>query len=111
MEGASIQAPPLLSLSANPNILSNGRRSLTPALSLVVNVNDIFDSQKIETITETDRLRQTSIRRNNGRTFSVGLAYRFGSFGGAGQRQGRPGGGGPGMRGAGGGMGPGGPGH
>ena len=89
----------------------NYRRSLTPALSLVVNVNDIFDSQKIETITETDRLRQTSIRRNNGRTFSVGLAYRFGSFGGAGQRQGRPGGGGPGMRGAGGGMGPGGPGH
>jgi outer membrane receptor protein involved in Fe transport len=81
----------------------NYRRSLTPALSLVVNINDLFDSQKMDTFTETDRLRQTSLRRFDGRTFSVGLSYRFGSFGGNGQRQGRPDGGGPGMRGMGGG--------
>jgi len=81
----------------------NYRRSLTPALSLVVNINDLFDSQKMDTFTENDRLRQTSIRRFDGRTVSVGLSYRFGSFGGNGQRQGRPDGGGPGMRGMGGG--------
>lgn len=88
----------------------NYRRSLTPALSLVVNINDLFDSQKMDTFTENDRLRQTSIRRFDGRTFTVGLSYRFGSFGGNGQ--GRPGG--PGMRGMGGGGfggGPGGPGR
>ncbi|KQQ92064.1 TonB-dependent receptor [Massilia sp. Leaf139] len=79
----------------------NYRRQLSPALSLVVNVNDIFDSQKMDVITETDRLRQTSTRRFDGRTFSVGLNYRFG---GPGQRPG-----GPGMRGPGGpGMAPGG---
>jgi hypothetical protein len=89
----------------------NYRRTLSPALSLVVNVNDVFDSQKMDMITETERLRETSIRRFDGRTVFVGLSYRFGSFGGAGGRQGRPFGGGPGMRGAGGGMGPGAPGH
>lgn len=76
----------------------NYRRMLTPALSLVVNINDLFDSQKMDTVTETDRLRETSIRRFDGRTFFVGLSYRFG---GAGQRAGRPGGA-PGMRGPGG---------
>jgi len=75
----------------------NYRRQLSQAMSLVVNVNDLFDSQKSEVITETDRLRQTSIGRSNGRTFSVGLNYRFGSFGNNGQRPG-----GPGMRGPGG---------
>ncbi|MFC5477996.1 TonB-dependent receptor domain-containing protein [Massilia suwonensis] len=71
------------------------RHNLTPALSLVLNVNDLFDSSKIETVTETDLLREYSIRRNNGRTFTVGLSYRFGSFGNNGQRPMRPGG--PGM--------------
>ena len=82
----------------------NYRRQLSQAMSLVVNVTDLFDSQKSDVITETDRLRQTSINRFDGRTFSVGLNYRFGSFGNNGQRPG-----GPGMRGPGGpGMGPGG---
>ncbi|QOL50113.1 outer membrane beta-barrel family protein [Massilia litorea] len=88
----------------------NYRHNLSPALSLVLNVNDLFDSQKMESITETDRLREHSIRRFNGRTYFVGLSYRFGSFGGNGQRPMR-GGGGPGMHGAGGGGGGGGPGH
>jgi outer membrane receptor protein involved in Fe transport len=80
----------------------NYRHNLSPALTLALNVNDLFDSQKTETITETDRLHEYSIRRANGRSFFVGLSYRFGSFGGNGQRPMR-GGGGPGMRGAGGG--------
>jgi len=87
------------------------RRNLSQALSLVVNINDIFDSQKSESITETDRLREYSIRRPEGRLVYVGLSYRFGSFGNAGQRGPRgPGGpGGPGMGfGPGGGMGSGG---
>jgi outer membrane receptor protein involved in Fe transport len=88
----------------------NYRHNLSPALSLVLNINDLFDSQKVESITETDRLHEYSIRRSNGRTFFVGLSYRFGSVGGNGQRPMR-GGGGPGMGGAGGGGGGGGPGY
>ena len=86
------------------------RRNLTQALSLVMNVNDVFDSTKSESITETDRLRETSIRRPEGRLVYVGLSYRFGSFGNAGGRGRNPGGapGGPGFGPApGGGMGPG----
>ncbi|MFC4930610.1 TonB-dependent receptor domain-containing protein [Massilia sp. GCM10023247] len=77
------------------------RRNLTPALSMVLNVNDLFDSQKMESITETARLREYSIQRSNGRMVSLGLSYRFGSM-----AAGRPGGPGMMMRG-----GPGGPGH
>ncbi|MGI4844097.1 MAG: TonB-dependent receptor domain-containing protein [Janthinobacterium lividum] len=78
----------------------NYRHNLTPALTLTVNINDLFDSQKMEMITETDRLREHSIRRFGGRMAYIGLSYRFGSFGGAGgQRR-------PMMMG-----GPGGPGH
>lgn len=86
----------------------NYRLALTPALTLTVNVDDLFDSQKMETITETDRLREYNVRYGNGRTAFVGLSYRFGSFSGpGGQRRpmmfGGPGGpGGPGMRGPGG---------
>lgn len=63
------------------------RRNLSPALSLVVNINDLFDSQKMESITETDVLREYSIRRFGGRMAYVGLSYRFGSFGNAGNRR------------------------
>ena len=88
------------------------RHNLSPALSLVLNVNDLFDSSKIETVTETDLLREYSIRRNNGRTFFAGLSYRFGSFGNGQRpmRRGGPGMGGPGMGGPGG-FGGGGPGR
>ncbi|MDB5749089.1 MAG: TonB-dependent receptor [Massilia sp.] len=79
------------------------RRNLTPALSLVLNVNDVFDSQKTESITETERLRENSVQRFNGRMVSVGLSYRFGTFAGGGRQ-------GPGMMGRGGPGGPGGPG-
>lgn len=86
----------------------NYSRRLTPALTLSVNINDLFDSQKTESFTETDRFREYSIRRNNGRMATIGLNYRFGSFGGpGGQRRpmmfGGPGGGrGPGGPGPGG---------
>ena len=77
----------------------NYRRKVTTALTFVLNVNDVFDSNKMETVTETDRLREQSIRRSSGRTVSAGLSYRFGSFGGAGMRgtggPRRPGPGGP----------------
>ena len=75
----------------------NYRRKVTQALTLVLNVNDAFDSQKMETVTETDRLREQSVRRFSGRTLFAGLSYRFGAFGGAGQRRPRaPGRGAPG---------------
>jgi len=75
------------------------RRKVSQALSFVLNVNDAFNSQKMETVTETDRLREQSVSRFGGRTVFAGLSYRFGSFGGAGPR----GPGGPGRAGPGGG--------
>lgn len=81
----------------------NYRHNLSQALSLVVNVNDVFDSQKSESITETDSLREYSIRRQDGRLVYVGLSYRFGTFGGG---RGPRGPGGPGFGPPGGGMGP-----
>ena len=71
------------------------RREIAKALSFVLNVNDLFDSQTMETVTETASLRELSVRRANGRVVYAGLSFRFGSFGGAGGRgqggQGRPG--------------------
>ncbi|MFC5546983.1 TonB-dependent receptor domain-containing protein [Massilia aerilata] len=93
------------------------KRSLTPTLSLVFNVSDVFRSQKMETITDTQYLKQHTITRYAGRTAFIGLAYRFGGFQGGAQRQrgeGREGGfrggppGGPGGPGGFGGGGPGG---
>jgi outer membrane receptor protein involved in Fe transport len=63
------------------------RRTLTPSLSLVVNVNDVFRSQKMETITDTTYLKQHTITRFAGRTAFIGLSYRFGGFQGGAQRQ------------------------
>jgi outer membrane receptor protein involved in Fe transport len=74
---------------------------LSQALTLVLNFDDLFDSQKMETITETDRLREYNVRYGNGRTVFVGLSYRFGSYTGPGGQR-RPmfmGPGGPGGRG------------
>jgi len=78
------------------------RRQLTPALSAVININDIFNSARIATITDNDILHETSVRRYDGRLLYVGLAYRFGGVTGNQERRG-PGQGGRGMRGGGGG--------
>ena len=70
-----------------PNATANFsiRHALTPALNLVLNVTDVFDANKIETITDTDLLKETSIRRSAGRIVYLGLSYRFGGAAGAGQ--------------------------
>ena len=98
------------------------RRSITPALSLVMNVTDVFSSQKMETVTDSATLKERSIRRFDGRIAYVGLSWRFGGVpqrprtgregpdgegwrggpppggpGGPGGFGGGPGGGGPGM--------------
>jgi len=103
------------------------RRNITPALSLVLNVTDVFRSQKVETFTDTASLQEHSIRRSDGRVAYLGLSYRFGGVQGGGgnrRREGRgpdgegwqggppPGGpgGGPGGPGGPGGFGGGGPG-
>ena len=53
------------------------RHQLSPALSLVLNVRDLFDSQNMETVTETERLREVSLHRSGGREVFVGVSYRF----------------------------------
>jgi outer membrane receptor protein involved in Fe transport len=67
-----------------PNATTNFsvRHALTPALNLVLNVTDVFDANKIETITDTDLLKETSIRRSAGRIVYLGLSYRFGGAAG-----------------------------
>ena len=68
------------------------RQALTPRLSLVANVTDLFDSNKSETVIDTPLLKETSVRRVDGRLLYIGLSYRFGGVaGGARQMEGRPG--------------------
>lgn len=72
-----------------PNSTTNVslRHSLSPALSLVMNVTDVFNKNKIETITDTPLLRETNVRRYDGRVVYLGLSYRIGGAG-AGRRGG-----------------------
>jgi outer membrane receptor protein involved in Fe transport len=67
------------------------RRSLSRTLSLVMNVTDVFSSQKMETITNTATLKETSIRRFDGRIVYVGLSWRFGGVQGSANRERREG--------------------
>jgi hypothetical protein len=69
------------------------RHNLTPALSLVMNVTDVFNKQKVETITDTDTLKETNLRRYDGRIVYLGLSWRIGGVGGGGRgmRGGGPG--------------------
>jgi outer membrane receptor for ferrienterochelin and colicin len=80
------------------------RRAITPQLALLVDVRDVFHSQKMETITDTQYLKQHTLTRFEGHTAFVGLSYHFGGVtGGGGQRregrEGREGRGGEGWRG------------
>ena len=59
------------------------RHTLTPRLNLVMNVTDLFDSNKISTIIDTPLLRETSVRRVDGRLVYVGLSYRLGGVAGS----------------------------
>jgi len=95
------------------------RHAITPQLALMVNATDVFNTNKIATVTDTYALREQSTRRFDGRIVYVGLSYRFGGTSGMRREAGPeghprgPGGlhgpGGPGMGPPpGGGMGPGG---
>ncbi|MGO4379624.1 TonB-dependent receptor domain-containing protein [Pseudoduganella sp. RAF53_2] len=55
------------------------RHTLTPALNMVLNVTDLFDQNRIETVTQTSILDETISRRSDGRLIYFGLSYRFGS--------------------------------
>lgn len=54
------------------------RHAVTPQLTLVANVTDLFNTNKMETVIDSNMLRETSTRRFDGRVFYVGLSYRFG---------------------------------
>ncbi|MFZ6756108.1 TonB-dependent receptor domain-containing protein [Undibacterium sp. Ji50W] len=74
-----------------PNSTANFslRHTITPSLNLVLNVTDVFNSNKIETIVDTDTLKERNIRRYDGRLIYIGLSYRFGGVttGGAGNNR------------------------
>lgn len=92
------------------------RHTVTPSLNFVLNVTDLFDQNRMETVTETSILNEHVSRRFDGRIVYFGLSYRFGTSiagaGGRGQGFGPRGGGGrgPGGGGSGGGAGGDGPG-
>ncbi|RZT10634.1 Outer membrane receptor proteins, mostly Fe transport [Duganella sp. CF402] len=64
--------------SPNHSINLSLRHTVTPALTLVANVTDIFSTNKMETVINSATLRETSTRRFDGRVVYVGLSYRFG---------------------------------
>lgn len=90
--------------SANHTFNMSWRHTVTPQLTLVANVTDLFNTNKMQTIIDSDTLRETSTRRFDGRVFYVGLSYRFGGTASSGEhreegwgpRPGGPGGPGPG---------------
>ncbi|WP_229202200.1 TonB-dependent receptor domain-containing protein [Pseudoduganella aquatica] len=88
----------------NTTVNFSMRHAFTPKLSLVLNVTDAFDANRIETITDTASLKENSIRRSDGRIVYVGLSYRLGGFTpGPGSIMRQGGGQGQGQRGSGGG--------
>jgi outer membrane receptor protein involved in Fe transport len=72
-----------------PNSTANlsFRHALTPALSLVVNVTDMFNSNRIETVTDTELLKETNLRHYDGRVMYFGLSYRLGGIAPPGARR------------------------
>lgn len=78
-----------------PNTTANYslRHSLTPALNLVLNVTDIFNTNKMGLVTDTGLLKEHTLRRFDGRIVYIGLSYRIGGAGGGSRA---PGGRGPG---------------
>lgn len=64
--------------SPNHSVNASWRHILTPQLTLVANVTDVFNTNKMETIVDSNTLRETSTRRFDGRVVYIGLSYRFG---------------------------------
>jgi outer membrane receptor protein involved in Fe transport len=56
----------------------SARHALTPRMNLVLDVQDAFNGNRIESVTDTSMLRETSIRQFDGRVVYLGLTYRFG---------------------------------
>ena len=83
------------------------RHTVTPQLSLVMNVTDALNTNHIDVVIDSPTLRETSLRHFDGRVIYVGLSYRLGGASSAagegrqrgergergGPPQGRPGGG------------------
>ncbi len=68
------------------------RHIVTPRLALVMNVHDMFDSNKTATRIDRALLRETSERRFDGRLVYIGLSYRIGGVdNGTGRRPGHRG--------------------
>ncbi|NGZ84805.1 outer membrane beta-barrel family protein [Duganella aceris] len=95
--------------SPNHTFNMSWRHTVTPQLSLVANVTDLFNTNKMETVVNSSTLRETSTRRFDGRVLYVGLSYRFGGASSSGESKDEPPRFGPG-RGPGGPGGPGAPG-
>jgi outer membrane receptor protein involved in Fe transport len=76
MMGKQLSGQGYRSPSATLNL--SMRHILTPQLTLVANVTDLFDSNKMETVVDSATLRETSTRKFDGRVLYVGLQYRFG---------------------------------
>jgi outer membrane receptor protein involved in Fe transport len=64
--------------SPNTTLNLSMRHTLSPNLTLVANVTDLFNSNKMQTVVDSATLRETSTRRFDGRVFYVGLSYRLG---------------------------------
>ncbi|CAN7304641.1 TonB-dependent receptor [Pseudoduganella sp. LjRoot289] len=54
------------------------RRALTPQLNLVLNVTDVFSSNRMASVIDTATLKENTIRRFDGRVAYIGLSYRIG---------------------------------
>jgi outer membrane receptor protein involved in Fe transport len=89
------------------------RHNFTPRLNLVMNVTDVFGTNRMASTIDTTYVKDSSVRRFDGRVIYIGLSYRIGGVtpSGAGRGQGGRGQGGQQNRGGpppGGGMPPGG---
>jgi hypothetical protein len=56
------------------------RHAITPMLNVVLNVTDAFNTNKIAISTDTDVLRESNVRRYDGRVIYLGLSYRMGGI-------------------------------
>ncbi len=64
--------------SPNSTFNMSLRQALTPRLSLLATVTDLFNTNKMETVVNSATLQETSTRRFDGRVFYLGLSYRIG---------------------------------
>jgi outer membrane receptor protein involved in Fe transport len=62
-------------------------RKFTPLLTMIINATDIFSSNRNESQTNSDRLRQTSITRYDGAVIYVGFRYQIGGVTGNNRQQ------------------------